>query len=77
MTATETIARGLTEAQREALCQGEAWSGHTRCALQRLGLAGEAGKSYRQFWYSTHRYPFAVTPLGLAVRAILERKNDA
>ena len=70
------IAEGLTKAQGEALCQGEAWSGRTRKALILAGLAMR-GKTdfYKPFAYASPRYPFDPTPLGLEARAYLENRH--
>lgn len=74
----EEIARGLSPVRAEALCQLEAWSAHTRKALIDAGLAVR-GKTdrYRPFYYSSYRYPFLATPLGLAVRDILKEQDNA
>lgn len=76
MTPTE-IARGLTEAQREAVMCGFAWYGHTRLALWERKLVVSLHDGFeRPHFYSAPRYKFRLTPLGLEVRAALERMND-
>jgi len=72
----EQIAAKLTKAQREAVLSAsgipdsvEAWGGiHVRRALFRRGLLEDV---------SAYTLPFDVmTPLGLEVRAILEKQHD-
>ena len=77
MTDAAKIARGLTKAQREAVGKGYAWSGHTRLALWKLKMIESLHDGYEKpYYYSSPRYKFRLTPLGLAVRAELERIAD-
>ena len=64
----EQIARGLTKAAREAMLASH-WSARQGAGLQKLGLT---------YWGNgPHRRPMVkFRPLGLAVRAELERIAD-
>jgi hypothetical protein len=71
MTEAERIAAGLSEAQKAAVCGRYAWASlldewNGEKELYRLGLWNPKPKHGEK----------AITPLGLAVRKVLERSND-
>jgi hypothetical protein len=72
----EEIAKGLTKIQKQAVLDNFAYSGNTRVKLWKMGLVVSLQDGFRRkYTYDAHQYIFRLTPLGLSVRAILERNN--
>ena len=72
MTDAATIAEGLTKAQREALLHDGFWWRHSRG----LNGSGPALLALTKKGLCESKASRTITPLGLAVRAILEQKQD-
>lgn len=79
MTDIDRIVAGLTKAQREALMRSpcRSWWGDMPAIMPpRMPSTAEALRQKGLVIDTLHRRAFPLTPLGLAVRAALEEKND-